>query len=275
MSGASPSPVLPPEAAAGHVAAGALVVDLSKPEVFAQGHVPGAVPVAYASLVRAEPPVGGLLPTDDALSALFSDIGLTPGRAVIAYDDEGNGRAGRLVWTLAAVGHTAAAILDGGHAAWLEAGLDSERESRAVMATRYAARATGDAVADREWLLAHLHDPRVALVDTRSAAEYRGEDVRAARGGHIPGAVSFDWVRAMDPQRHRRVLPRDRLLDELAAIGVTPDKEVVAYCQTHHRSSHTFVVLKALGFAQVRGYPGAWSDWGNAPDTPVATGDAP
>ncbi len=269
------SPVLAPEAAAPLVAAGALVVDLRKPEVFAAGHVPGAVPMTYASLVRDEAPVGGLLPRDDALTALLSSVGLAPGRPVVAYDDEGNGRAGRLVWTLNAVGHRQAAILDGGFEAWREAGLQVEHEARAPAAGHYAARATGEAVAERDWILEHLGDPEVVLVDTRSAAEYRGEDVRSARGGHIPGAVHFDWVAAMDPARHRRVRPRDALLAELAALGVTPDREVVAYCQTHHRSSHTYVVLKALGFPRVRGYPGAWSDWGNRRDTPVTTGERP
>ena len=54
-------------------------------------------------------------------------------------------------------------------------------------------------------------------------------------------------------------------------LGVTPDKEVIVYCQTHHRSSHTYVILKALGYPRVKGYPGAWSEWGNSPDTPVET----
>ncbi len=73
----------------------------------------------------------------------------------------------------------------------------------------------------------------------------------------------------MDSERQRRIRPRDELMDELAALGVTADKEVVAYCQTHHRSSHTYIVLKSLGFDRLRGYPGAWSEWGNDPATPI------
>ncbi|MDX1513585.1 MAG: rhodanese-like domain-containing protein, partial [Gammaproteobacteria bacterium] len=89
------------------------------------------------------------------------------------------------------------------------------------------------------------------------------------RGGHIPGAVNFNWTDAMDPEAQRRLRPRERLLEDLADLGVTPDREVVTYCQTHRRSSHTYVVLKSLGFERVRGYPGSWSDWGNDPSTPV------
>jgi len=270
---AQPSPVLSPAEAAAR--GGALIVDLRKPEIFAAGHVPGALHLDYAALVRGEPPVGGLLPHEPDLSAVLSGLGLTPQRAVIAYDDEGNGRAGRLVWTLAALGHRDAAILDGGFARWEAEGLPVEVAAAAPSPSRYVARLSGDAVADRDWILARLDDPGTVLLDTRSEKEYRGEDVRSARGGHIPGAVSFDWVRAMDPQRHRRLRDAGALRAELAALGVTPDREVVAYCQTHHRSSHTWVVLRWLGFEKVRGYPGAWSDWGNAPDTPITTGGEP
>jgi thiosulfate/3-mercaptopyruvate sulfurtransferase len=55
----------------------------------------------------------------------------------------------------------------------------------------------------------------------------------------------------------------------LTSLGITPEKEIVCYCQSHHRSAHSFIMLKSLGFTRVRGYPGSWSDWGNSPDTPI------
>lgn len=275
MAGDLPAVVSPAEAAEILAGGAALVVDFRKPEHYRLGHLPGALQLDYSALVRAAPPAGGLLPTAGEASALFASLGLCGDRPVLAYDDEGNGRAGRLVWTLHAFGHQAAAIVDGGFAAWCEAGLPAARDLPQPQAGDFEARPRDDVVAVREWILARLGDPDVVLVDTRSGAEYRGEDVRAARGGHIPGAVSFDWVRAMDASRHRCLRPREALLGELAGLGVTPDREVVAYCQTHHRSSHTYVMLRWLGFPRVRGYPGAWSDWGNDPGTPIAIGDTP
>ncbi|MFN2349948.1 MAG: sulfurtransferase [Thioalkalivibrio sp.] len=131
---------------------------------------------------------------------------------------------------------------------------------------------TREDVVDRDWILAHLGDPALCLVDTRSTGEYQGTDLQAARGGHIPGAVHYDWTRAMDTHRNLRLCPEDSLREELSGLGITPDKEVVVYCQAHHRSAHTWLMLKHLGFEKVRGYPGAWSDWGNAQEVPEETG---
>ncbi|MFT5173524.1 MAG: thiosulfate/3-mercaptopyruvate sulfurtransferase [Gammaproteobacteria bacterium] len=258
----------------------ALIVDMRSAQDFAAGHVPGAVHVLYDDIVRAEPPVGGLLPLPVTLARLFGAIGLSADRDVIAYDDDGNGKSGRLVWTLSAAGHVPpAAIMDGGFAAWCEQGFAVQTEVTPIKVTRYEfslEQGLGlDVIADGDWIGEHLRDPEVRFLDVRTPAEYSGEDVRSARGGHIPGAVNFNWLLMQDAQRHKALRAREELLAELAAVGITPDKEIVAYCQTHQRSSHTFVVLKWLGFTKVRGYPGAWSDWGNAPDTPIVSGDSP
>ena len=125
------------------------------------------------------------------------------------------------------------------------------------------------AVVDKHYILARLGQPDLALLDTRTPAEFTGLDLRAARGGHIPGAVNLPWTDAMDPQRQLRLRPDPVLRKLLEQRGVTPDKDVVVYCQTHHRSAHTYWVLRYLGYPRVRGYSGAWSEWGNDPRLPV------
>jgi len=248
------------------------VVDLSRREHYLAAHVAGAVHLDYQCLVAAAPPVGGLLPPPEQLSELFASLGIDADTTVVACDDEGGGRAGRLLWTLHALGHRRAAVVDGGMVAWRAAGLPTETAAVEVAPASFAAADGAEVVADAGYILERLGAEDFIPLDTRSAREYSGEDCRAARGGHIPGAAHMDWVEAIDRGRDLRLVASDELRALLAERGVTPEREVVVYCQTHHRSSHTYTVLRALGYPRVRGYPGAWSDWGNRGDTPVESG---
>lgn len=108
----------------------------------------------------------------------------------------------------------------------------------------------------------------MVLVDARTPAEYAGKDVRAKRGGHIPGAVNIEWKRNLRPDGTFK--PADELRAMYSAQGVTPDKTVVTYCQTHHRGSHAYFVLRLVGYPRVVGYDRSWVEWGNRDDLPIA-----
>lgn len=248
-----------------------LVVDLSRAEIHAQYHIPGAVHLEYARIVRTQPPVGGLLPEASQLSEVFSAIGLTPQTHVVAYDDEGGGKAARLLWTLEVCGHTRYSLLNGCLHAWANEGHELTNTRTAVTPSDYHATPVPDspAMADRSYILAHLEDPAVALLDVRSPLEYRGLQRFSARGGHIPGAVNLEWTEAMDQDRNLRLQNAADLRARLQSLGLRDGQEVVAYCQTHHRSAHSWFMLKWLGY-RARGYAGSWSDWGNQQETPVA-----
>ncbi len=251
---------------------GLLVVDLCKPETYAKAHVPGAIHLDYAQVVAVDKPVMGLLPDADTLSRLFSSIGLGPDTQVVAYDDEGGGRAARLLWTLDAVGHQRASLLDGGLHAWANEGHPLDATPVTPRPGEYTAKLVDNPVARRDHILAHLDDRDTVLLDCRSPEEYRGEKKFAARPGRIPGAVNLDWFNLMDKTNNLRLRPEAELRALLSERGVTPDRSVIVYCQTHHRSALSYWVLKHLGYANVKGYPGSWSDWGNREDTPVETG---
>lgn len=251
-----------------------IVVDLCKAEVYQSGHIPGAVHVEYADIVEMRPPVAGLLPDEAHMSAVLSGIGFADGKHIVAYDDEGGGKAARLLWTLAAFGLEGHSMLNGGLHAWANEGHPLDATPVRPETTDYHARYHGGVVADRDYIAARIGDGSVLLLDTRTQHEYHGHDVRAARGGRIPGAVHFEWTDAMDRRRNLRIREEDELRRELEALGVTPDKEIICYCQTHHRSAHTWAMLRHLGYTNVKGYPGAWSDWGNAQHLPLEHGPA-
>jgi len=105
-------------------------------------------------------------------------------------------------------------------------------------------------------------------VDARTPAEYSGRELRARRGGHIPGAVNVDWTEHLRPDGTFKPLAALRTL--YVARGITPDKTVVTYCQTQHRASHSYFVLRLLGYPHVVGYDRSWSEWGNREDLPIA-----
>jgi thiosulfate/3-mercaptopyruvate sulfurtransferase len=249
-----------------------IVLDLRPPERFAAGHVPGALSASYADFVAARPPAMGLLPDLHKLSEVLSELGVREDTPVVGYDDEGGGRASRVIWTLHALGHQAASLLNGGFQAWVAGGHPLQQAEVPPLPSSFEAQLANPTVlATKDYIRLRLGDPDLVLLDTRSDGEYRGMDLRAARGGHIPGAVNRNWTDNIDPSRDLRLLPDEPLAAAMRAMGVTPNREIVVYCQTHHRSAHTYVALKHLGYPRVRGYAGAWSEWGNDPETPIET----
>lgn len=249
---------------------GLVIVDLSDEQLFAQGHIPGARHLPYPQVVRHTPPIFGLLPSEADLSQTLSQHGISPDSWVVAYDEEGGGKAARLLWTLEAAGHSKLSLLDGGIHGWKAAGLPTTSERQAFEPSNYPVSYRNDLViADRDYIRSHLDDNNVVLLDARSPGEYEGSDVRAAHGGHIPGAVNFEWTDALDRSNALQLLPESDLNGILEAKGINKDKEIIVYCHSHHRSALSYAMLKQLGYNKVRGYPGSWSDWGNQDDTPI------
>jgi thiosulfate/3-mercaptopyruvate sulfurtransferase len=246
-----------------------LVVDLGKAETYARFHVPGAVHLDYAKIIAAQKPVMGLVPDDATLARVLSAIGIDSRTHVVAYDDEGGGRAARLLWTLEIAGHKRFSLLNGGLHAWANEGHPLESAPVTPPTGKFEVHRDPIPIADSNYIMAHLESDDTVLLDARSPDEYKGYRKYAERAGHIPGAVNFEWTEAMDQSRNLRLKPADELKRLLADRGITPDKEVIAYCQTHHRSAHTCLMLECMGFERVRGYAGSWSDWGNNPALPV------
>lgn len=246
-----------------------LILDVSSSENYAKHHIPGAIHIEPKALQSGKPPVPGKLPDEEQLTALFSAVGLTPERHVIAYDDEGGGWAGRLIWTLDVLGHQHYSYLNGGLTAWVNEGFPRETTVNNGSPSNYKVSINRDPIAEIEDIVPLLGSEQLAIWDARTIAEYNGTKVLAQRGGHIPGAVNLDWLDLMDKQHNLRLLDLRQLQQQLNDRGITSDKTVITHCQTHHRSGLSYLLMKILGYQDIKGYHGSWSEWGNREDTPV------
>ncbi|MGI8827034.1 MAG: sulfurtransferase [Chloroflexota bacterium] len=251
----------------GH-AEGIIVVDARPPHHYSRGHLPGAINLPLFLLAN---PAGGI-PESAVVSRRLGQVGIAPDSYVVAYDDGEGATAAQLLWSLFYVGHRTAAVLDGGVALWATEGrpLDTGRRTREP--AQYDAGQVDEGVAcTMDAVLSSLGAPDTIVVDVRTPAEYLGAQRTAARNGHIPGAVNVD-VREMmmgikDGIGH--LATPDVLQRLYDAAGVSTDKRVIVHCQSGHRSSAAFLVLKHLGYPDVRNYVGGWQEWGNSPNTPV------
>lgn len=247
-----------------------LVVDLRPAEHGAEGYIPGSLHLNYNRLIRRHGHAEGLLPRVEDVRALFSELGVKPWHFVVAYDDETGVEAARFLWTLEVAGHHNYALLDGGFADWKGRNLHTIDFTRYPAPTDYPEFLPGPAAVNKQYVLDAIGSEDICIIDTRTIDEYRGEDVRAQRGGHLPGAIHFDWTNAVDLYGNGLLRDPQNLRTQLEKLGVGTDKEIILYCQSNRRCAHTFVVFKWLGYPNVKTYHGAWSEWGNDPDTPIA-----
>jgi thiosulfate/3-mercaptopyruvate sulfurtransferase len=198
---------------------------------------------------------------------LFSLRGVTPDRPVVVYEQDSGMRAARAFWLLEYLGHLAVSVLDGGFAAWRRAGLPVTTDAAPPVPSTWHGEPDPARLATWREVSERLGKPDTAIVDTRSDEEYYGEAVRAKRGGAIPGAVHLEWKNNLTPGGSYK--PVGALREMYAALGVTPDREVVTYCQGGYRAAHSYLALRVLGFPRVRNYTGSWKEWGDREDLPL------
>jgi thiosulfate/3-mercaptopyruvate sulfurtransferase len=244
-----------------------LVIDLRPPEDFATGHIPGAVHLDLwgVSLIDTDPaPLKAFMWMIDHLFNLRGVAATTP---VVVYDEQSGIRAARAFWFLEYFGHPRVQLLDGGFGAWIRAGLPITREAAAPPKSTWTGTPQPQTIATWRDVTDRLGRADVVLLDTRSDAEYQGTLVRAKRGGRIPGAAHVEWTRNLAPDGAFK--PAAELRDMYESAGVTPDKEVITYCQGGYRAAHGYLALRLLGYPRVRNYTGSWKEWGDREDLPI------
>jgi thiosulfate/3-mercaptopyruvate sulfurtransferase len=247
------------------------ILDARPREAYDSDHIPGAV---WANLPAAEKlastPDG--LRDRDAWAEWLRPLGIAPGTTVVLYDANRQLAAARAWFLLTYLGVRDVALLDGGFTLWEKEGRPTTADVPVVPPGSIEPDFRTRAVATRADVLEALRSGADQVLDARSLGEYLGSEKRARRGGHVPGACHLEWSEFVDPDG--RFLPEDRLRALVAKAGLDPSKPVVAHCQSGGRASVSTFVLARLGH-DVRNYYASWSDWGNAEDTPVETGENP
>ena len=242
------------------------------------GHIPGAVKLDWHTDLQDEVRRDFIDKTQ--FEKLVSGVGISNNTTVVFYGDRSNWYATYAFWLFKYFGHEDCRIMNGGRAKWEAEGRPYERTTPSYPAGIYKAKEPDQSIrAFRDDVMAIL--PKVeakqsSLVDVRSPQEYSGEVIHmigypqegAQRGGHIKGALNIPWSKAANEDGTFKSV--EDLNKIYATEGITPDKDVIAYCRIGERSSHTwFVLTYLLGHKNVRNYDGSWTEWGSLVNVPI------
>lgn len=245
------------------------------PALYAEAHIPGAIGFDWQADLQDQVRRDFLSP--EAFGALMGGRGISNDHTVVLYGDRNNWFAAYTYWYLRYYGHDKVKLVNGPREKWIEEGRETQTERPSYPEARFEAKPGDDAIRARRDQVHDALGGGVNLVDVRSPQEYSGELIAMAgyeqegaqRGGHIPGAASVPWAKAVNEDGTFRDA------DELRALytdaGVIEDGgPVIAYCRIGERSAHTWFVLhELLGEGDVRNYDGSWTEWGNLVDVPI------
>jgi len=243
---------------------------------YQKGHIAGAVGWNWSTDLHA--PVGRDYVGQEGLSRLLQQAGVGRDTTIVLYGGNNNWFAAYAYWLIRYLGHGNVKLLNGGRKKWeLESReLTMDATSNEPTDFRIEGPVNGDFRAFRDYVLDRVDEGNAAFVDVRSPEEYRGEKLapdhlpqeQSQVPGHIPGAANIPWAKAANDDGSFKSAEELRALYEEA--GVTPDREIIAYCRIGERSSHTWFALRELlGYANVKNYDGSWTEYGSLVGVPV------
>jgi thiosulfate/3-mercaptopyruvate sulfurtransferase len=260
---------------------GAILWDVRSEEDYRKGHIPGAINFDDPQTQLRDGKTEDYLPIPQ-LERILGDAGIDPGKEIVVYGAKGMPPAYLGQQILAYLGAERVHVYHGGFDDWKAAGKAVSTEKTVLPVVKFEAeKVKKDRVVSTREVLAKLNRSDVQIVDARTQKEFVGDDIRALRGGHIPGAVNIpyeqNWVDPETPRKLQRkqvtnkdgmsLKARDAL--KLLYAELDPDKETIVYCQSGARASETATVLQELGFRNVKIYDGSWLAWGNTFDAPA------
>ena len=238
-------------------------------DAFGEGHLPGASFLSMGRLSNPDDPIGGQIATVAQVSAALSGVAVERDQTVVLYDRRNNLSAARAYWVLKYYQHADVRIYNGGTPKWSEDGRALSTVMVEYEPSDYQAGPADPEIRTTwQYVVDHTDDPSTLFCDARGPEEYLGRDVRAERGGHIPGSINVEWTAAVNSNGTFKSF--EALTALYGGAGFTPDKQIITYCQSGVRAAHTWFVLKELlGYPSVRNYDGSRGEYGNNPESPI------
>lgn len=261
-------------------ARGALIWDVRSQEDYRRGHIPGAVNIDEIAQVLRQPSTEDYLPVA-RIEQILGEAGIDPAREIVLYGAKAHTSPYFGFVTLRYLGGSDARVYHGGIDDWKAAGKPIATDPVKLPPVSFRAQVNPDVIVSTREVISRLGAPGIQIVDARTEREYSGEDIRALRGGRIPGAVNIpyesNWVDPDTPRKlqRRQVAGKDGMslkpAEDLRALyaRLDPQKETIVYCQSGVRASETATVLQSLGFRNVKVYDSSWLGYGNTFDAPA------
>jgi len=236
-----------------------IIVSARSPEDYGKVHIKGAVNVWHKDLYK-DGEIKALLRGSEEIAKILGDKGVSEKNTIVVYDGGENKLAGRLYWILDYLGCDDVRILNGQMKMWRKARKPVTKEATTVSPASFAASPDEGEIASTEYVKGHLKDANVIIVDVRNKDEYDGIKGETERKGHIPGSIQFEYKNVLNEDG--TIKSKDELEKITREAGITPDKEIILYCETSVRAGIAYMVLKSiLKFPKVRVYDGAIYEW--------------
>jgi thiosulfate/3-mercaptopyruvate sulfurtransferase len=244
-----------------------LIIDTRPFSSYAESHIPGAVNIDLMQFHWIDTSRSGIVQFNKQGRLLLSNMGVSKDKFVVFYDDISGMSAPRGVWLLLYFSHKKVAMLDGGFKKWKTEGYKTETKTHPFMHSNFKGEPNPKVLADFVYIRSVIKKSkrRSFIIDARSNEEYDGSTIRASRAGHIPTANNIDWN---DNLEHEGAFKNHEKLEQMYN-NIPKDAEVITYCQGGYRAANSFVILKMLGYKNVRMYLGSWGEWGNRLELPV------